>query len=423
MSTEIGEGTYSTVYKSCVKSCNKQCESCIATKIINIKEEFLYSIMRELEFLSILKHENIPKMFKINVKNLEIHVEMELIKYNLSEIINEELEFNKIINLCNQILNVINYLHSNGIAHRDIKPENILFDKKTEKIFLIDFNLSKFANFIDKNKTHSSRVITVYYRPPELVFINKNRFVNENMAIYDPFAADIWSIGCIFMEFLRKQNLFIVNKKKKLFYAQEKFFDEIDYLSFKTFFKNETLEKYHKEKLFNEYSSLIEKMLERNPSSRIGIKSCIKSPIFKDLYHPPCNVISDLSQTLPDCLSEKNKTKIKEIIMGFRKFEYDERIVYEETVKLINKILKKDPSFKIDFISCVIIIFKILYAKLEPLEDYEEFVDSCDICKNEDCYYNNGMCKERERKFRRLNRNIRTNEINIFQLLDYKIFH
>lgn len=422
MSIQIGKGSYSKVYHSCSKSCGSQCEKCVATKIIDIDEEFGYSIMREVEFLSIFNHENISKLFKINIKKFEIHIEMEYMKYNLSEIIKKGLDFNIIIDLCNQILNAVNYLHLNGIAHRDIKPENILFNKKTGKIFLIDFNLSKFVNYIDKNKTHSSSVITIYYRPPELVFINKNRFVTESLSMYDPFAADIWSIGCIFMEFLKIENLFIVNKKKKLFYAQEKLFDEINYFSFKTFFKNETLKKYHKEELFDEYSSLIEKMLVKNPSSRIGIKSCLKSPIFKDLYHPPLNI---LIPSLPkeDKLTDKNKIKINEIIMGFRKLEFDEEIVYEETIKLVNKILEKDENFKFDFISCIIIILKMLYAKLDPLEDYIEFSDSCNICKNEKCYFDNDMCKERKNKFRRLNRNVRMNEINIFQLLDYKIFH
>lgn len=41
-----------------------------------------------------------------------------------------------------QVFNVINYLHENGITHCDIKPENILFNENKE-MKLIDFNISR----------------------------------------------------------------------------------------------------------------------------------------------------------------------------------------------------------------------------------------------------------------------------------------
>jgi calcium-dependent protein kinase len=44
-----------------------------------------------------------------------------------------------------QILQAINYCHSNGIVHRDLKPENFLFDSSDDDsdIKVIDFGLSK----------------------------------------------------------------------------------------------------------------------------------------------------------------------------------------------------------------------------------------------------------------------------------------
>ena len=38
-----------------------------------------------------------------------------------------------------QLLNILDVIHSNGVVHRDIKPENILINQQNLKIKLIDF--------------------------------------------------------------------------------------------------------------------------------------------------------------------------------------------------------------------------------------------------------------------------------------------
>lgn len=43
-----------------------------------------------------------------------------------------------------KIINIIKYLHENGVVHRDIRIPNVLVDK--EDVYLIDFGLSRFAD-------------------------------------------------------------------------------------------------------------------------------------------------------------------------------------------------------------------------------------------------------------------------------------
>ena len=56
---------------------------------------------------------------------------------------------------CGQdVLEIINFVHSKGYLHRDIKPENFLFGlgSNSKKLHIIDFGLSK--RFLDDNNNH-----------------------------------------------------------------------------------------------------------------------------------------------------------------------------------------------------------------------------------------------------------------------------
>lgn len=123
--------------------------------------------------------------------------------------------------LLHQILCGLAYLHDNGIVHRDLKPANILVTRDCE-VRIADFGLSRQIQETDRNdqwppqteafgegqqmtppkildmpagglaRTLSRRVVTRYYRAPELLLGSET---------YDA-AIDIWSLGCIFAEML-----------------------------------------------------------------------------------------------------------------------------------------------------------------------------------------------------------------------------
>jgi cyclin-dependent kinase 9 len=90
-----------------------------------------------------------------------------------------------------QMLNGLYYIHSNKILHRDMKAANVLITK-TGTLKLADFGLAR-AFSAQKNgqpNRYTNRVVTLWYRPPELLLGDRN---------YGP-PVDLWGAGCIMAE-------------------------------------------------------------------------------------------------------------------------------------------------------------------------------------------------------------------------------
>ncbi|XP_057419548.1 probable serine/threonine-protein kinase At1g09600 isoform X2 [Lotus japonicus] len=87
-----------------------------------------------------------------------------------------------------QLLHGLDHCHDRGVLHRDIKGSNLLIDNNG-MLKIADFGL---ASFFDPNKIQplTSRVVTLWYRPPELLL----------GATYYGTAVDLWSTGCILAE-------------------------------------------------------------------------------------------------------------------------------------------------------------------------------------------------------------------------------
>ena len=103
-----------------------------------------------------------------------------------------------------QILDAIEYLHSQNITHRDIKPENILVDTNLN-IKLLDFGYAANQNI----ETLSSYRGTKTYMAPEI----------KKGQVYNGKEVDIFSVGVVLFTLVRGLFPFDEAKHNDYFYG------------------------------------------------------------------------------------------------------------------------------------------------------------------------------------------------------------
>ncbi|KAJ4822621.1 Cyclin-dependent kinase C-1 [Turnera subulata] len=201
---QIGEGTYGQVYMA------KEIKTgeIVALKKIrmdNEREGFPITAIREIKILKKLHHDNVIKLKEIvtsqddNKYKGGIYMVFEYMDHDLTGLADRPgIRFSvpQIKCYMRQLLTGLHYCHVNQVLHRDIKGSNLLIDNEGN-LKLADFGLARsFSNDHQGNLTN--RVITLWYRPPELLL---------GTTKYGP-AVDMWSVGCIFAELLHGKPIF-----------------------------------------------------------------------------------------------------------------------------------------------------------------------------------------------------------------------
>jgi len=92
-----------------------------------------------------------------------------------------------------QLLNGVHYMHKNKVIHRDLKASNLLINRNGE-LKIADWGLARSWN--SEMKRLTNKVITLWYRPPELLL---------GMIDYTT-KIDMWSVGCIIAEMFRRSS-------------------------------------------------------------------------------------------------------------------------------------------------------------------------------------------------------------------------
>ena len=313
----ISEGSYGNVW---VVN-DKTTDTPVAMKVIgnclrSVNDSRV--ILKEIYILMALQytHINIINIYDIFIYNKDICIIFELMDTNLYQMIQyPPRNYNEtyVKYILNEILNAINFMHTNHIMHRDIKPQNILI--KNNQIKICDFGLSKLIeDEKDVRQPLTDHVVTRWYRAPEVILKYKNY----------SYPIDIWSIGCIFAELLLiLPNSSSDNTKSVLFPGKSDFslsptasrtiqsddqlikiievigeisqsdLDEMDISSeiqakLKTIKINKTADI---DSIFDTYDiscdciNLLKKMLIINPKNRITADQALSDSYFIDIVH------------------------------------------------------------------------------------------------------------------------------------------
>lgn len=200
----VGEGAYGEVYKAR----NILTRDLVAMKKIKRQfgDGFPYSSIREIALLKSVQHPNIVRLIDvITDRNLDVYLIFDYAEYDLDYILKTApLSEKQIKSYMRQLLFGLYVLHQRNIFHRDLKPQNILV-KASNVIEIADIGLAKQISPKRRKKTMTSTVITIYYRPLELFF---------KAPVYGP-EVDIWSLGCIFYEMIKRRPLFYTPMVRK----------------------------------------------------------------------------------------------------------------------------------------------------------------------------------------------------------------
>lgn len=201
----VGQGAYGVV---CSAQDDEKREPVAIKKIENAFEHLTFAkrTLRELRILRHLRHENmidVRMVFLPGAKDSfeDIYVVSELMETDLASILKspQPLSDDHCQFFLYQILRGMKYIHSAEVIHRDLKPRNLLVNSNCD-LKICDYGLAR-VKFLDEefNKCPMTEyVCTRWYRAPELLC----SWTDYGKAI------DIWSIGCIFAEMLRRKPLF-----------------------------------------------------------------------------------------------------------------------------------------------------------------------------------------------------------------------
>ncbi|KAL7143334.1 hypothetical protein ABFS83_08G184800 [Erythranthe nasuta] len=286
---KIGQGTYSNVYRARDLDEGK----IVALKKVrfdNLEPESVRFMAREIHILRRLNHPNVIKLEGLVTSRMScsLYLVFEYMEHDLAGLASHPgLKFTEPQVKCymKQLLQGLDHCHSCGVLHRDIKGSNLLIDNNGI-LKIADFGL---ASAYDPHQSQplTSRVVTLWYRPPELLL----------GATYYSTAVDLWSTGCILAELYAGKPIMPgrteveqLHKIFKLCGSPSEEYWRKSKLPHATIFKPQQPYKRRVAETFKEFPApalaLIEILLAIDPIDRGSAASALISEFFNTTPHP-----------------------------------------------------------------------------------------------------------------------------------------
>ncbi|OVA09863.1 Protein kinase domain [Macleaya cordata] len=257
----LGRGSFAKVFHARSLSNGTN----VAIKVINkssIKNTTMEPrIIREVSAMHKLNHPNIIRIHEVMATKKKIHLVMEYAAGGeLFSKIDRDGRFPEPIarRYFQQLVSALRFCHVNGITHRDIKPQNLLLDHEGN-LKISDFGLSALPEQLKDGLLHTA-CGTPAYTAPEVIGYRG----------YDGTKSDAWSCGIILFEFLAGYLPFdcsnILAMYRKIYRREFKF---------PSWFSESV-------------RSVISRLLDPNPETRMSIEELMDVDWFKNSLQPKC---------------------------------------------------------------------------------------------------------------------------------------
>lgn len=243
---DIGKGSFSNVML---------CKSKQYNHLFAVKRVLKKNLAKnEIQALISLIHAYIVKLY-VTFDDEEYHYLV--MEYCPNGSLREKgcLNYDKFVFYARQLLEVLDYCHSQKIVHRDIKPDNVFLDEY-QLVKLGDFG---FADKFSKQQSSIEKCGSLMYAAPEML----------NIMPFDPFKTDIWALGITFFYMATGQFPFPNCPPEDL--RQLISLGQLDYSNVE---------------MDPKVKSLIMKMTSINPLFRPPANKLLKMPIFAQKLPP-----------------------------------------------------------------------------------------------------------------------------------------
>lgn len=253
-------------------------------------------ILREMKLLRHLGiHENIINILDVilippNVMDFsDIYIVTDLMESDLERIISssQPLSDAHFQYFLYQILRGMKFVHSANVLHRDLKPSNLLVNSNCD-LTICDFGLARGVEMAH-NEDLTEYVVTRWYRAPELL----TDCPNYNDAV------DMWAIGCIFAEMLRRRPFFTGRDPSDQLHMIVRVLgsptpEEMSFVPHEAAKKAILQHGYYPKRPLSEFFpdanplavDLLSKALKFNPEERITVTQALAHPYLAQLHNP-----------------------------------------------------------------------------------------------------------------------------------------
>ncbi|KAJ3023086.1 UNVERIFIED_CONTAM: dual specificity protein kinase kns1 [Siphonaria sp. JEL0065] len=210
----LGQGTFGKVVEAFDRTRNTK----VAIKIIRSIQKYRDAAKVEVRVLTALKkHDPMNLKQCIHLLSYFEHknhtcMVFELLAQSIFDFLKDNsfspFPMLHIQQFSNQILGAITFMHGLRLIHTDLKPENLMLESNVcrphmpgknnaRELASARLRLIDFGSAIFDEDYHSSVVSTRHYRAPEII-----------LGLGWTFPCDMWSIGCILVEFFTGDALF-----------------------------------------------------------------------------------------------------------------------------------------------------------------------------------------------------------------------